>query len=166
MKRSNALGILLSKMPAIAAMVAAIWALDDTVLSRDQIEALLLQLPSKEEIALVRAETKAAGGAAAVRLACCIYVADASHLRHICAKHVSLTRHAAGGTSRSASFSRSPRFPISGSALRSGSCATRRPNGLQRSELPVPSSHTRADRCGGRQRSAPLWLRRCLSEIS
>ena len=70
MKRSNALGILLSKMPAIAAMVAAIWSLDDAVLSRDQIEALLLQLPSKDEVALVRAESKAAGGAAAVRLAC------------------------------------------------------------------------------------------------
>ena len=35
------------------------------VLTRDHIEALLQQLPTKEEVALVRSETEAAGGAAA-----------------------------------------------------------------------------------------------------
>jgi hypothetical protein len=62
-KRSNAISILLSQMPSIGEIVAAIWALDDAVLSRDNIDALLLQMPSPEETALVQTVTAEAGGA-------------------------------------------------------------------------------------------------------
>jgi hypothetical protein len=61
MKRSNAIGILLSKMPDIDAIVAAIWGLDDSVLSRDNVDALLLQVPTSEEVAMVQSENHNAG---------------------------------------------------------------------------------------------------------
>lgn len=56
MKRSNAIGILLSKLPPIHEIVAAVKTLDDGVLSADLVEGLQQQLPPKEEIAAVRAE--------------------------------------------------------------------------------------------------------------
>jgi hypothetical protein len=48
-KRSNGIAILLSQLPEIEQLVAAIWALDDSVLPRDLLEALIKQLPTREE---------------------------------------------------------------------------------------------------------------------
>ena len=49
-KRSNAVGILASRLPALKALKTAILDLDEAVLDREQLEQIRAQLPSQEEV--------------------------------------------------------------------------------------------------------------------
>jgi hypothetical protein len=66
-KRSNGIAILLSKLPEIEQLVGAIWALDDSVLPRDLLEALIKQLPTREEKMLVLSEMQTVGEEHAIK---------------------------------------------------------------------------------------------------
>jgi len=54
-KRSNAIAIMMSKLPELDSLVSAIERLDDNKLSQENIEALIEQLPTKEEIEAIQA---------------------------------------------------------------------------------------------------------------
>ena len=66
-KRSNGIAILLSQLPEIEQLVGAIWALDDSVLPRDLLEALIKQLPTREEEMLVLSEMQTVGEEHAIK---------------------------------------------------------------------------------------------------
>ena len=48
-KRSNAVGILISRLPSISEIRSAIAALDEAALGREQLEQVLMQMPTAEE---------------------------------------------------------------------------------------------------------------------